>query len=33
MKNMPVIETEFMEKFMELCQAMPTCGTSVLAVA
>jgi hypothetical protein len=33
MKDTPVIETEFMEKFMELCQAMPTCGTNVPVVA
>ncbi len=33
MKNMPVTETEFMEKSMERCQAMLTCGMSVPTVA
>lgn len=33
MKNIPLNETEPMEKFMELCQATSTCGMSVAAVA
>jgi hypothetical protein len=33
MKNIPLNETEPMEKFMELCQATSICGMSVPAVA
>jgi hypothetical protein len=33
MKNMPMSETEFMEKFMELCRVSSTCGMSVPAAA